>query len=327
MKGGTQACRLSSFDCMQTKVSQSEQLGGVHMTLSDNARGALYMSISMAAFTFGDAAMKIALKTLPLYSAITIRGVMASTGLIILAYFLKGLTLKIEKRDAIVLAVRSASEILSTLFFLAALVHLDLPNLTAIMQALPLAVTLASALVFREPIGWRRLSAIAIGFVGVMIIVRPGLEGFSVWSMLGLGTVLWVVIRDLSTRKLSRDVPSVMVAVCSSVSVTVTFALVTLFVGWTPVAVADTVPLIYAAIALLFGYMFAVMVMRVGDISFIAPFRYTAMLWSMVLGWVIFGVFPDNYTILGAILVIATGMFTMWRERQLRHKPEAVRPR
>ncbi len=281
----------------------------------------------MASFTCGDAAMKLALQHIPQYQAITIRGVMATLWLILLARAMKGLTLRIGRRDAFFLTLRSISEVLSTAVFIAALVHLDLPNLSAIMQALPLAVTLASAIVFREPIGWRRLSAILIGFVGVMIIVRPGLEGFSIWSVLGLATVFWVVIRDLATRKLSRNVPSVMVAVFASVSVTSTYAIVNVAMGWQPMDWHDAIPLVFAAVALLFGYLFSVMVMRVGDVSYTAPFRYTAMLWAMALGWLLFDVLPDFYTIVGATLVISTGLFTMWREKQIRQKAKAAQRR
>ena len=73
--------------------------------------------------------------------------------------------------------------------------------------------------------------------------------------------------------------------------------------------------------ALVVGYLFAVVVMRVGDISFVAPFRYTALIWAIFLGWLVFGSLPDPLTLMGAALVVATGIFTLWRERKVKARP------
>lgn len=288
------------------------------MPLSDNTRGALYMCVSMAAFTLNDTGMKALTQDLPLFQSIAMRGLLTLTGLLVLAAILGQLRLALPRRDGVVVAIRSFAEIASTVLFLAALMHMPLANLSAIMQALPLAVTLGAALVFRETVGWRRAIAILVGFIGVLVIIRPGQDGFDLWSLMGLASVFFVVIRDLSTRRLSREVPSVMVAVWASVSVTAMALLATLWTGWVPVSAGQGALVAGSASALLFGYLFSVMVMRVGDIGFVAPFRYTALLWALFLGWAVFGTLPDGLTLLGAGLVVATGLFTLWRERRLR---------
>jgi drug/metabolite transporter (DMT)-like permease len=291
------------------------------MALSDNARGAVYMMVAMATFTLNDTGMKALTQDLPLFQSIAMRGVLTLTGLIGLAYALGQFRLRLPGRDGWFILLRCFAEVVSTVLFLAALVHMPLANLSAIMQAMPLAVTLAAAVVFGEKIGWRRMTAILIGFVGVLIIIRPGPEGFDRWSLMGLASVAFVVLRDLATRKLSREVPSVMVAVWASASVTISALLVTLSTGWQPVTAGQAGLVGFSALALLFGYLFSVMVMRVGDIGFVAPFRYSALLWALLLGWLAFGTLPDGLTLLGAGLVVATGLFTFWRERKIRSAP------
>ena len=177
------------------------------MALSDNLRGASLMTAAMVLFTVNDTAMKAATETLPVFEAIVIRGAMTSTVLFILALSMGGLRMP-QGPDRLWLALRTIGEVASTFTFLVALKHMQIANLSAIMQCLPLAVTLAAALLFGMPIGWRRLTAILIGFVGVMLIVRPGTDGFDRWSVLGLISVAFVVLRDLATRKLSAELPS-----------------------------------------------------------------------------------------------------------------------
>ncbi len=285
------------------------------MHLSDNARGAVYMAVSMAAFTLNDTAMKAATQTLPLFQAIALRGVLAVAGLLALGVVLRGLSLNIPRRDVGVIALRSLAEVGGTVLFLAALIQMPLANLSAILQALPLAVTLVAAVVFRERIGWRRMLAIGIGFVGVLIIIRPGPAGFDIWSVMGLGSVACVVVRDLAARSLSRAVPSIMVALCAGVSVMLMGAVGAAIQGWQPVGGREALLILFAAAMLTFGYTFSVMVMRVGDIGFVAPFRYSALIWAIFLGWFAFGTLPDGWTLFGAALVVATGIFTLWRER------------
>ena len=296
------------------------------MAISDNLRGALYMNIAMAAFTLNDSAMKAVTQSIPLYQAIALRGLLTLGPLLLIAYFRGGLRFRLGRRDSVAIGLRSAAEVGGTLLFLAALMHMPLANLSAILQSLPLAVTLTAWAVFGERIGWRRMTAIAVGFVGVLIIIRPGPDGFDHWSLMGLASVACVVVRDLSTRELSRAVPSATVAVLASGSVTVAGLALSMTADWQALNAHQWVLIAGASSALVVGYMFVVMVMRVGDIGFVAPFRYTALLWAILLGWIAFGTLPDFLTLLGAGLVVGSGIFTLWRERRLRVSSPVARP-
>jgi drug/metabolite transporter (DMT)-like permease len=184
------------------------------------------------------------------------------------------------------------------------------------MQALPLAVTMGAALVFNEPVGWRRWSAISVGFLGVMIIVRPGFEGFSAYALLVLTAVIFCAIRDLATRRIPAHVPTFLVSTVTAAAITLAgAATVQPLGGWTTLTFQSTALLAMAAILVLVGYQFIIEAMRTGEISFIAPFRYTALLWAIMMGFVVFGDVPGGAMIAGATIVISSGLYTLYRER------------
>lgn len=278
------------------------------------------MNIAMLAFTLNDTCMKLVTQSLPLYQAITLRGVLTTAALLLVAAG-QGVRLTgLGRGDWQVIGLRTLAEVAATITFLTALLHMPLANLSAIMQSLPLLVTLGAALFFGERLGWRRLTAIALGLVGVLLIIRPGTAGFDRWSVLGLLSVAAVVVRDLSTRKLSRAVPSTLVAIWASAAVTGLGMAGLAFEGWQPMGWAEAALILGASVHLIIGYLTVVMVMRVGDIGLVAPFRYMALLWAIALGWALFGTFPDRLTLIGAAIVVVAGLFTLLRERAL-HAP------
>lgn len=289
------------------------------MRLSDNTRGVLYMCISMFAFTLNDTFMKAAMDDLPLFQAIALRGVLSSIGLVVIALVTtRSLRLIPSGRDLQMLSLRTLADVGATVLFLGALVHMPLANLSAIIQFLPLAVTLMSALILGDKIGWRRMLAILTGFIGVMMIIRPGAAQFDIWSVMGLGSVVCVVVRDLSTRQFSSAMPSSIAAVWAALAVTVMGLVGALAQGWRPVGFDTTLLLLGAAFFLIVGYMYAIMVMRIGEIGITAPFRYTSLLWAIVLGWMLFGTLPDLMASLGSAVVVASGIYMLLRERKLR---------
>ena len=285
--------------------------------LSPNLAGALLMIAGMACFTLNDTLMKATNGEVPLFHLLFLRGLLASALIAGLAWSRGALHLRIPLRDWKLIAIRSASEVAAAYFFVTALLNMPLANITAILQVLPLTVTLGAALFFRETIGWRRMLAIAVGFCGMLLIVRPGPEGFSIWSVYALISVLCVTARDLATRRLSRAVPSLMVTLCASTSVFVLAGLASLGTPWQPVSQDMVILIVAAGLFVVGGYFFSVQVMRVGDVSFVAPFRYTGLIWALVLGWLVFGDWPKPLTLIGAGIIVATGLFTLYRERAL----------
>ena len=286
--------------------------------VSDNIRGAALMSASMAGYVCNDALVKLASSDLGLFQIMCLRGLVTTTLLGCIAWRMKSLLPKLGRTDWYLLAFRMAGETGATLCYLTALFHMPIANATAILQALPLAVTLGAAVFLGQRVGWRRYLAIGAGFIGVLIIIRPGAEGFNAYALWALGAVAFVVLRDLTTHRLSARVPSIFAALLGSVAIAATGAVLSPTMAWQPVDGRDVVLLGAAALFLIVGYLFGVMTMRVGEISFISPFRYSVMIWAIFLGVVVFGEVPDGMMLLGVAIVIGTGIFTFHRERKSR---------
>lgn len=285
--------------------------------MSPNTTGALLMMASMACFTFNDALIKLTDGAVPLMQLLFLRGVLASVLIYALARSLGALHFRIARGDWAMIALRSGAEVGAAYFFVTALLNLPLANVTAILQVLPLTVAVGAALVFREPLGWRRMSAILLGFMGMLLIVRPGPEGFSLWSAYALMAVVCVTVRDLATRRLSSDVPSMTVTLVASLTVMGFAGVASTTIDWVPITPRLGLLIAGASLFVIGGYFFSVRVMRVGEITFVAPFRYTGLIWALLLGWFVFGDWPTNLTLLGAAIVVAMGLFTLYRERKL----------
>lgn len=284
----------------------------------DNMRGAMLMCVSMAFFTLNDTVIKFVTQELPLYQAITLRGLVVMLGVWLIARREGGLRLRLPPKARGPMALRLFGEVGSTVLFLNALKHMAIGDLSAIMQSLPLAVTLAAAVFFGERLGWRRMSAVLVGMIGVLMILRPGTSAFTIWSALGLASVVLVVVRDLTTRVFSREITSTTIAFYAAAAVTGTALILSIGEGWQMPTLRQTGLLILGGGFLTVGYMSAVATMRVGEISFVAPFRYVSLVVAIFLGLVVFGDWPDLWTWAGAGLIVSAGIYSIWREGQIR---------
>ena len=295
------------------------------MILTDNIRGALMMVGAMTAYTVNDAFMKSLSGDMPVFQAIFLRGLGVTLALGLICWSKGQFRARIAPRDRRLIGLRSLAEAASALMFLTALFNMPLANLSAILQALPLTVSLAAALILREPLGWRRLTAILIGFGGVLLIVRPGGADFNIYSLYAVGAVLLVTVRDLAVRPMSRDVPSILVAFVAAGTVCAVAGAVSLLSPWAPLTPIVAAQLLGAMTAILGGYILSVTAMRWGEIGFVAPFRYTSLIVAGILGLLVFGEVPRGLTLIGAAIVVATGLFTLYRERRLKVTPSLPR--
>lgn len=286
--------------------------------MNDNTRGAVLMMASMALFTLNDTFTKLLAGEVPLTQVITLRGVFTSVATALIAWRLGAFRVRIARRDWGLVVLRMVAEVGAAYFFLTALFNMPLANVTAVLQSAPLVVTLAAAVFLGEPVGWRRVGAILVGFLGVLLIIRPGPEGFNIFAIYTLVAVAFVTLRDLSTRRLTREVPSMLVSFVTASGVTAAFAIGGLWSEpWVALDTRSGGLILAAAIAVLGAYLCSVGAMRAGEVSFVSPFRYTGLLWALVLGFIAFGDFPEWPTLVGAAIVVASGLFMLYRERRL----------
>lgn len=281
------------------------------------------MTAAMAGFSFNDALTKFLSLQMNFGQVMLLRGVFACALIGALAYHQNALRpLHILFKRSV--ALRVFGEIGGTTTFLAAITHLPLANTSAIFQSLPLAITMGAALFFGERVGWRRWMAIAAGFVGVLIIVRPGVEGFNQFSVLALVSVAFCSVRDLATKRIPAEIPALFVTFLTTVVVTTVGAiLVVPLGGWMPPSSQALGLLVLAAVLVLIGYQCVILALRAGDISAVAPFRYFQLLWAMLLGYLVFGDVPDAMMILGASVIVLSGLYAFHRER-VRNRMQAT---
>ncbi|WP_111735555.1 DMT family transporter [Roseovarius amoyensis] len=302
------------------------------MARSENPTGALLMMGSMAAFTINDTMMKTMSGEVPLFQLLFLRGVLTTVLVAVIAARMGALRARPTRRDWGLIGWRAVAETGAAYFFLTALFHMPLANVTAILQTMPLTVTLAAWLFLREPVGWPRLLAIAVGFAGVLLIVRPGAADFNSYSIYALVAVGFATLRDLVTRRMSAATPSILVTLVTSAVVMAAFGLAGLGGEWVAMTGREIGLTAGAGLMIIGAYLFAIMVMRVGEISVVAPFRYTGLVWALVLGWSVFGDWPDLPTLIGAAIIAGSGLFTFWRESRLARaariaRAPRVRPR
>lgn len=306
-------------------MREDDTLGITGMKPFGNARGALFMVIAMMAFTCNDALVKSVTHAMNTGQILFMRGLMTSILVLVIAGWMGALgSWRVIFQPAV--ALRLISEILASLAYVSALGAMPLANTSAILQALPLAVTLGAALFLGETVGWRRWLAITAGFAGVLIVIRPGPDGFSLAAIYVIASVFGAAARDLATRKIHSDIPSIFISAVTAITITVVGgALIVPMGGWQPMPLDVLGRLAGASVLLLVGYQTIVNAMRFGEISFIAPFRYTSLLWAIAIGILFFGEMPDFWMTVGLVIIVASGLYTFYREN--RRSTEAVAQR
>lgn len=284
----------------------------------DNMRGIILMVIGMAGFAAEDMFIKLAASGLPVGQILGVLGVFGASVFAIYAR-LNGTSVFSMGFFHPAVVLRNLSEMLGGLCFVTALTLIPLATLTTILQATPLLVTMGAALVLGEAVGWRRWTAILVGFGGVVLVIRPGFEGFDtnvLWAVLG---VLGLAVRDLASRKVPRAISSLQLAAWGFFAVGVSGAVLLLFTGEAEIpTVRETGYLAGALVVGVFAYWALTEATRTGEIGVVTPFRYVRLVFSTIIGMLVFAEFPDGYTFAGACIIIATGIYTIMRERTRR---------
>jgi len=284
---------------------------------SENLHGILCMVAACTGFILNDTCVKLASADISIPQAIILRSLIALP--LVLAYCWHQGVLRnlLNLRDRF-LWLRNIGEIGGTATFLTALARLEIANITAVAQLTPLAVTAAAALFMGERVGIRRWSAIFVGFLAVLLVIRPGMEGFNAWSLLALTAVGFVVLRDLSSRAMSASIEPLTVTVVS-LAILIPAGVVMLPLETSGAITGRALAYCAAAgIALSAAYVLIVQAMRSGEVAVVSPFRYTVLLWALVIQVVVFGIWPDSLTVLGSAILVATGIYTVYRERKVK---------
>lgn len=294
--------------------------------LTGNLRGIAAMTVSTLAFTINDGLVKLVSEDgMPIGQILFVRG-LVGTVLVAALVIATGTHRRWQRLADRFVLWRTVSEVGATIAYLTALFRMPIATATTLQQAVPLAATAGAAIFLGEAVGWRRWTAIVIGFIGVVIVVRPGLSGFDATSLLVLVAVLFIAMRDLVTRVLDPAIPTLLVTAAASVAITLTGGVLTLAGAWTALSWDAVWKLALAAIGLNVGYYSIIVAMRVGEMSVVAPFRYVVIVWAILFGLLVWRETPDVFALIGTALIIGTGVYTFYRERQLEKRGRAVPP-
>lgn len=277
------------------------------------------MVAAMACFILNDTCIKVIGTSLPLGEIIAIRGMLSVLVIAAICTY-QGVLGSVTQVFTPKVMARSVLDVAGTFMFLTALRHMPIANLTAILQSVPLAVVLVSVIFLKEKVGVRRSTAILAGFLGVVLIVRPTPSTFTIYELMALGIVLTLAFRDLITKRIPAHIPTFIIALANASFVALGGVAFGLYQGFQDVALWQFGLLCTAALLLASGYMFMVSTLRLGELSGTAPFRYSNVVFAIVLGMVFFGEFPDAISYAGMALIIAAGLYAAHREAKLARK-------
>jgi drug/metabolite transporter (DMT)-like permease len=283
----------------------------------DNLRGALLMTLSMAGFAMEDMFIKLIAGAVPTWQIIAVMG-LGGAPLFAVLTLARREPLLTRAYLSVPVMIRLFGEIMGRVGLVTAIALVPLSTASAILQATPLAVALGAALVYRDPVGWRRWCAIAAGFCGVLIVIRPGMEGFDIRSLFAVLAVIGLGARDLATRSIPSTTSSMQLSFIAFLSFFPTALVLSLFSDAAFVMPDARLSLLMLAMVLFgaLGYYMIVAAMRVGEVTFVTPFRYARVLFAIVIGVTVFGERPDIWVLVGAVLIVGSGIYSVWRERK-----------
>ena len=280
-----------------------------------NMRGILLLTLSMAGFAAEDALIKLASGALPAGQILLMIGLVGTPVFAIWGRMQGHRMFSAQVLDG-TLWLRNVFEVIGTLGFVTALTLIPLSTASAILQASPIVVTAGAAIFLGETVGWRRWTAIAVGFCGVLVILRPSGAGFdanALWAVLG---VLGLASRDLVTRRMKASLPTMVVATWAFATVAALGAAMLAASGGATLPPGPSLMYVLAAVTIGVGaYWCIIEATRAGDVAAIQPFRYTRLIFAMIIGAVVFAERPDAWTLIGAAMIIGSGLYTFARER------------
>jgi len=276
------------------------------------------MILAMAGFAFEDLFIKTLSAHLPVSEIIIILGSTGSIIFLIIALLQRAPIIHKDLLNRYVIT-RTVFELFGALFFVIAIALTPLSSASAILQITPLLVTIGAAVFFRENVGWRRWTAVLIGFIGVLLILRPGFGGFMPASIFALLGAMFLAGRDLATRAMEVKLPSVTIALYAFLAFGISGIFIMPF-NSAMIALTST-DIMYFIGASVFGviaYYSLVIASRIGEMSVISPFRYSRIVFAMLLSILVLKENPDSLTLIGATIIVVSGLYTFLRENVLK---------
>ena len=281
----------------------------------ENLRGIFFMTVAMASFALEDLIIKILSKDMPVSQILISVGIVSVCLLIIIGRIQKIPIIRSKDIQNPLIFFRTISDMLGAIFIVYAISLISLSTVSSFLQAIPLIVTAGSAIFFKEKVGWRRWSAVIVGFCGVIFILKPGMTSFQSSSILAFIGIIFLGLRDLVTRNIKDEISSLTISIYAFLATTIGgVLLIPISSTFVALSTLQLYLILLSAVIASFSYFMLVLATRKGDVSVISPFRYTRLLFALILAVFILGERPDIYTLVGATIIILSGCYTFWRE-------------
>ena len=278
------------------------------------------MTLAMLAFTLEDFTLKKATEFIPLSQLLIICGILGSLFFTSCSRFANE---PIFYKDSFnkTLIIRSIFEIMGRIFYALAIAFMPITNAASILQATPLVVVLGAVIFLNEKVGWRRWTAILTGFIGVLMIIQPGTNGFTIFSIFAVLGMIGFAGRDLATRMSPVGMSNYQLGSFGFYMVIIAGIILSSFnyfflpekTIWGTISFDAWIFVIANAAAGVSAYFCLTIAMRVGDVSFVTPFRYVRVLFAMFFGVFILGEQPNAFVIIGSVIVVLSGIYIIIR--------------
>jgi drug/metabolite transporter (DMT)-like permease len=280
---------------------------------TENLRGIMLMIAARLVFAGSDTFTKLASEGLPASEVVVLRNVVSLPIVLLMAWQLGGLRHLGAFRDRVVLS-RSVLEGTGTLAFVAALPYVMLGQSAVILLTVPIILVALSALLYHEQVGWRRWTAILVGFAGVVMVAGPFGGRPTFYLLLTQFTAIAWAFRDLMTSRIVGRIPSVTVALINTIVVGLLAVPGALWQEWRGFGAQEALYLLGSGGLVAIANFLYIDSLRTGALAVVAPFRYTAALWATIAGFIVWGDIPDVPGIIGTLFIIGSGLYTFYRE-------------
>jgi len=281
--------------------------------VNGNLRGILAMTAATSVFIVNDMLMKLVAETAQPVQAIGVRGVFATLW-VGLALAWSGAWRQLGGLSDGRIVLRTGIEVVGTFAYLLALFHIPIGVATAINLAVPLALTALAVIFLKEDVRWRRWAAVIAGFVGVLLVIRPLPGEFNLWSWLVLGATFLHAARDLLTRLVPQRIPSLIITFATAAAVAIAGCGWAAVQGWQPMSSREIGLIALASVLVAAGYQLVIVAMRVGEVSVVGSFRYSSIVWALLIGWIVWGEVPDLWGAVGIAIIVGSGLYILHRE-------------
>lgn len=281
----------------------------------DNTRGILWMSASVVVFLLNDALIKLAAETAPAVQVIGLRGVFATLWCFLVLLSTGGWR---QMRSIAHPAVfmRGLLEAAAALSYLVALSHTPFAIATAVNLSTPFFLTALAVVILKEDVRWRRWTAIVVGFAGVLLVIQPSPGDLNVWSWVVVASSLVGALRDILGRYVPVHVPTTIMSFWSAAAVALIGLAFAFAEGWQPMSTRGVLLLVAASLLLAAGYQFLMLALRSSaEMSVLGALRYGSVLGAIVIGYFVWGDVPNALALAGIVVVIASGLYILKRQR------------